>query len=191
MKFDSLATHNPIDQLKIVSQPIDRIEGPHKVTGTARYAHERHDVAPNAAHGYVVGSALAKGRIASLDLRAARAASGVLAVLTSEHLGAMGKADRNTARLLAVDEVDHYHQAVAVVVAESFEQARAAASLVRVQYVPRPGNYDLAAAKDSAMKPSEITGSHRILRWETLPLGLRRPRSLWMPPTPRPITLTP
>ena len=48
MKFDTPATTNPIDQLKVVGKPIDRIDGPLKTTGTAPYAYERHDVAPNA-----------------------------------------------------------------------------------------------------------------------------------------------
>ena len=68
MKFDTPATTNPIDQLKVVGQPVDRIDGPLKTTGTAPYAYERHDVVPNQAYGYVVGSAIAKGRIASIDL---------------------------------------------------------------------------------------------------------------------------
>ena len=62
------------------------------------------------------------------------------------------------AKLLGGPEIDHYHQAVAVVVAETFEQARAAAQLVRVNYVRAEGRYDLAAAKDSAVKPDRITG---------------------------------
>ena len=68
MKFDTPATTNPIDQLKVIGKPTDRIDGPLKTTGTAPYAYERHDVVPNQAYGYVVGSAIAKGRIASIDL---------------------------------------------------------------------------------------------------------------------------
>ena len=45
MKFDTPATTNPIDQLKVVGKPLDRIDGPLKTTGTAPYAYERHDVA--------------------------------------------------------------------------------------------------------------------------------------------------
>ena len=63
MKFDTPATTNPIDQLKVVGKPTDRIDGPLKTTGTAPYAYERHDVVPNQAYGYVVGAAIAKGRI--------------------------------------------------------------------------------------------------------------------------------
>ena len=49
MKFDPPATSNPIDQMKIVGQPHDRIDGPLKTTGIARYAYERHDAVPDAA----------------------------------------------------------------------------------------------------------------------------------------------
>ena len=70
MKFDKPATNNPIDQLKVVGKPVDRIDGPLKTTGTAPYAYERHDVVPQQAYGYVVASAIAKGRIA-LDRRGA------------------------------------------------------------------------------------------------------------------------
>jgi xanthine dehydrogenase YagR molybdenum-binding subunit len=77
MKFDTPATTNPIDQLKIVGKPVDRIDGVLKTTGTAPYAHERHEVVSNQAHGYVVGSAIAKGRIRAMDLGRTRRAPGV------------------------------------------------------------------------------------------------------------------
>jgi xanthine dehydrogenase YagR molybdenum-binding subunit len=153
MKFDTPATTNPIDQLKVVGKPTDRIEGPRKTTGTAAYAYEHHDVAPNTAYGYVLGSAIAKGRIASIDMREAKAAPGVLAIVTAENAGKLGKGDFNTAKLLGGPEIQHYHQAVAVVVAETFEQARAATQLIRVKYERADGAFDLAAAKDSATKP--------------------------------------
>ena len=151
MKFDTPATTNPIDQLKVVGKPTDRIDGPLKTTGTAPYAYERHDVAPNQAYGYVVGASIAKGRIASLDASAARAAPGVLAVVTAKNAGKLGKGKFNTAKLLGGPEIEHYHQAIAVVVAETFEQARAAAQLIRVDYVRSKGAFDLAKARSSAV----------------------------------------
>ncbi len=153
MKFDTPATANPIDRLTVVGQPVDRIDGRYKTTGTAHYAYERHDAAPNAAYGHVVGAAIAKGRIASMDLTAAKAAPGVLAIVTAETAGKLGKGEYNTATLLGGPEIEHYHQAVALVVAESFEQARDAAALVKIEYAPTKGAYDLAAARDLA-KPS-------------------------------------
>lgn len=157
MKFDTPATTNPIDQLKVVGQSVDRIDGPMKATGTAPYAYERYDVAPNPAYGHVVGSAIAKGRIVSMDLAAAKAAPGVLVIVTADNAGKLGKGTYNAARLLGGPEIDHYHQAVALVVAETFEQARAAAELVRVEYSRAKGAFDLVSAKDSA-KPAPISG---------------------------------
>ena len=156
MKFDTPATTNPIDQLKIVGKPVDRIDGPLKTTGTAPYAYEQHDVVANPAYGYVVGSTIAKGRIASMDLSAAKAAPGVLAIVTTENSGKLGKGNFNTAKLLGGPEIDHYHQAIAVVVAETFEHARAAAELVRVDYTRAQGAFDLKAVKETAAKPSKI-----------------------------------
>jgi len=153
MKFDAPATTNPIDQLKIVGRPTERIEGPLKTTGTAPYAYERHDVVPGQAYGQVVGSAIAKGRIASMDTRAALAAPGVLAVVTAANAGKLGKGRFNTARLLGGPKIQHYHQAIALVVAGTFEQARAAAKLVQVDYVRAQGEYDLAGARGSAVMP--------------------------------------
>ncbi|RYF93004.1 MAG: xanthine dehydrogenase family protein molybdopterin-binding subunit [Caulobacteraceae bacterium] len=150
MKFETPATSNPIDQLKHIGKPTDRIDGPQKTTGTAPYAYERHDRAPNAAYGHVVGATIAKGRITAIDAAAARAAPGVLAVVTAQNAGKLGKGDKNTARLLAGPEVEHYHQAVALVVAETFEQARAAAGLLKVEYAPSRGAFDLAEAKAGA-----------------------------------------
>src|SRR3954452_24425688 len=151
MKFDTPATTNPIDQLKVVGQPVDRIDGPLKTTGTAPYAYDRHDVVANAAYGCIVGSALAKGRIVSMDLAAAKAAPGVIAVVTAQNAGKLAKGKFNTALLLGGPQVQHYHQAVAVVVAETFEQARAAAHLVRVKYQRAKGAFDLASVKGAAV----------------------------------------
>ncbi|WP_308937134.1 xanthine dehydrogenase family protein molybdopterin-binding subunit [Duganella sp. BJB1802] len=154
MKFTKPATTNPIDQLKVVGKPTDRIDGPLKTSGSAPYAYEQHAAAPNAAYGYVVGSAIAKGRIAAMSLDEARRAPGVIAIVTAENAGKLGKGKMNTAKLLGGPDIQHYHQAVALVVAETFEQARAAAQLVRVSYTAEKGAYDLAAAKDQATAPS-------------------------------------
>src|SRR3954469_22635459 len=113
MKFDTPATTNPIDQLRVDGKPVDRIDGPLKTTGTAPYAYERHDVAPNAAYGYVIGSAIAKGRIASLDVSQASRAPGVITIVTAQNAGPLGKGAQNTAKLLAGPEIEHYHQAIA------------------------------------------------------------------------------
>ncbi len=158
MKFDTPATTNPIDQLKVVGHPHDRIDGKFKTTGTAPYAYEHHDAVPNQAYGYVVGAAIATGRISSMDLAAAKAAPGVLAIVTADNAGKLTKGNFNTANLLGGPEIQHYHQAVALVVAETFEQARAAASLVRVDYARTKGRYDLATEIKTAPLKSEDSG---------------------------------
>src|SRR5437868_7895094 len=98
MKFDTPATTNPIDQLKVVGQPVDRIDGPLKTTGTAPYVYDRHDVVANHAYGYILGSAIAKGRIVSMDLAAAKAAPGVITIVIAQTAGKLAKGDFNTAR---------------------------------------------------------------------------------------------
>jgi xanthine dehydrogenase YagR molybdenum-binding subunit len=158
MKFEQPAGTNPIDQLKAVGQPLDRIDGKLKTTGRAPYAYERHDVAPNQAYGYVVGATIGKGRIRSMDTERARTAPGVIAVVTADNAGPLDKGDLNTAKLLGGPEIQHYHQAIALVVAETFEQARDAASLVRVDYAPENGAFDLAAERERAKKPEKVTG---------------------------------
>ncbi|HRE80075.1 MAG TPA: xanthine dehydrogenase family protein molybdopterin-binding subunit, partial [Opitutaceae bacterium] len=153
MKFDTPATTNPIDQLVVVGKATDRIDGPLKTTGTAPYAYEQHDAASRIAYGFVVGAGIAKGRITAMDTAEAASAPGVLTIVTAKTAGKLTKGDFNTARLLGGPEIQHYHQAIALVVAETFEQARAAAHLIRVDYQRTDGAYDLEKAKDSAIVP--------------------------------------
>ena len=150
MKFDTPAATNPIDQMKVVGKPLDRVDGPLKTTGTAPYAYERHDVVPNQAYGYVVGSAIPKGRVDAVHVEQAMALDGVLAIVTTLNVPKLGLGRMNTANLFGGAEIQHYHQAVAVVVAETFEQARAAAMLVRIDYTTEPGKYDLAKEAPNA-----------------------------------------
>ena len=155
MKFDTPAGLNPIDKGRVVGKAHDRIDGAAKVTGTAPYAYERHDAAPNAAYGWMIGSGIAKGRIAAMDLRAAEAAPGVLGIVTHANAGKLGKGSMNTAPLLGGPQIDHYDQAVALVIADTFENARDAAKLVRIDYTSEGGKFDLTAERANAVKPPE------------------------------------
>jgi len=159
MKFDTPAGPNPLDRGRVIGIPHDRIDGAAKVTGTAPYAYERHDAAPKPAYGWIVGSAIAKGRIASIDTRAAEGAPGVLGVVTHANAGKLGKGNMNTVPLLGGPQVDHYDQAVALVVADTFENARDAAKLVRIDYAPESGKFDLAAERmNGAVPPAGFGG---------------------------------
>jgi xanthine dehydrogenase YagR molybdenum-binding subunit len=153
MKFEKPAGTNPIDRMLVVGQPLPRIDGTLKTTGRATYAYEHHDVVTNPAYGYIVGASIAKGRIERMHLTDARRAPGVITIVTAAEAGKLGKGKFNTAKLLGGPNVDHYHQAIAVVVAETFEQARSAAALVRVDYsISSPGNFDL----DTALKSGKL-----------------------------------
>jgi len=154
MKFETPAVRNPIDRLKVVGKPTSRVEGHLKTTGTAPYAHEQ--AVTGAVYGYIAGAAIAKGRIAAIDLEAAKAAPGVLGVVTYENAGKLDIGGFYVARALAGPEVQHYHQAVAIVVATSFEQARSAAQLVRVRYERTRGSFDLETARGSAPAPQPL-----------------------------------
>ena len=144
MEFNAPAGENLFDKARIVGKSTPRIDGPLKTTGTAPYAYERHDVAPDAAYGWIVGSAIAKGRITSMDVEDARNAPGVIAVIAAPETKPVGTSPYNHAPLFGGREVAHYHQAIACVVAETFEQARAAAHLIRTRYDREAAEYDLA-----------------------------------------------
>ncbi len=148
MEFTQAAGPNPLDAGRVVTKPIDRIDGPLKVSGRAPYAYEYHQDFPNAAYGFVLGSSVPKGRIASLDTKAAEAMPGVLLVLTHANTPKMSDEGEHNAPQLQGAEIKQYEQAVAFVVAETFEQARAAARAVKVTYTEAKGAYDLAAVQD-------------------------------------------
>ncbi|RZF65061.1 xanthine dehydrogenase family protein molybdopterin-binding subunit [Sphingomonas populi] len=154
MKFETPEGANPIDRMNVVGRAHVRIDGPLKTTGTAPYAYEHHREIANAAYGYVVGAAIGKGRISAIDLTKAKAAPGVVAIVTADTAGKLGKGNFNTVKLLGGPDIDHYHQAIAIVVAETFEQARAAAALIRVDYARAEGRFDL----DEALKTAALTG---------------------------------
>jgi len=165
MKFDTPAGTTPIDRKTVVGRPHPRVEGRLKTTGTATYAAEHHDVGDDLAYGYILGAAIAKGRISRLDLSIAHSAPGVRTIVTHETAGTLGVGDFYVQHVLAGPEVDHYHQAVAVVVADTFEQARAAAAMIRVDYARNKGAFDLAAQKPTApIAPEEPFGGPSELR---------------------------
>lgn len=153
MKFTEPAKTNLIDQLRVVGQAVDRVDGPLKVTGRAPYAYEHHHETAKPACGYVLGSAIAKGRVTAMNVEIARRAPGVLGIVTADNAGKLGKGNNNTATLLGGPQIEHYHQAIALVVAETLEQARAASKLIQVSYHRSKGAYDLEAVRDSATIP--------------------------------------
>jgi xanthine dehydrogenase YagR molybdenum-binding subunit len=125
-----------------LGKPTSRVDGRAKVTGAAKYAAEYN--VPGLAHGFVVSSAIAKGRIKRIHTADALAVAGVLDVFTHEHRPRLASSDDkykddiappgSPFRPLYDNEIRFSGQPVALVVAEEFEIARFAASLVRVEY---------------------------------------------------------
>jgi xanthine dehydrogenase YagR molybdenum-binding subunit len=137
----------------IVGKPLSRVDGRLKVTGGARYAYEMQQ-GPGVANGFVVEASIGKGNIGSIDTSAAEKAAGVILVLTHLNAPQQGTGNHREAHpVLTGPEVTRYGQPVAFVVAESFEQARAAAYLVRVSYDRAPGIYALRDGLKQARAP--------------------------------------
>ncbi|WP_260923752.1 aldehyde oxidoreductase molybdenum-binding subunit PaoC [Novosphingobium sp. 9] len=156
MKFETPAGANPIDRMEVVGKAHDRIDGPLKTTGRAPYAYEHREIPANPAYGVILGAGIARGRLKSLDTSAAERAPGVLVVVTAANAGPLGQSGMNTAPLLGGPEIVHYHQAIALVVARTFEEATAAAALLRPDYAPEAGRFDLAvASRDPALPPGQ------------------------------------
>src|SRR3984957_2599635 len=114
----------------LLGQPLDRVDGPLKVTGRATYAYEYRDVG-EPAYGFIVVSSIGKGRITAVDTNAAEKAPGVLLVLAHANAPKQGARSKGTAPQLVDDRVLFQGQPVALVVAGTFEQARAAAHLIK------------------------------------------------------------
>jgi xanthine dehydrogenase YagR molybdenum-binding subunit len=152
MEMNSPVGPNALDAQGIVGKPLDRVDGRLKVTGGARYAYETQQ--SNLLYGFVVEASIGKGTIRSIDARAAETAPGVVLVLTHRNAPAQGTGNHREAHpVLTGPEVTGYGQPVAFVVAESFEQARAAAYLVGVKYDQSRGKYALRTNLDRARVP--------------------------------------
>ena len=144
--------------MKYLGKETQRVDGVAKVTGRAKYAVEFQ--VPNCAYGYIVTSTIAKGTITSIDTAAAEKAPGVIKVLT--HKNATKPAPPPTtgpapARkgffALVSDKITFNAQPIALVLAETFEEARYAASLVKTTYREEKPSTDLVAAIDKAYDP--------------------------------------
>jgi xanthine dehydrogenase YagR molybdenum-binding subunit len=147
-----------------VGQPIDRVDGPLKVTGRAPYAYEHWELG-QPLYGFIVGATIGRGRIARIDTGAAERTSGVRMVMTHLNAPSPGVPDLSTfspyvraQSIVAGPDIHHYGEAIALVVAASFEQARAAANLIDVEYVTDPGDFDFAANQDHAYAPKRVKG---------------------------------
>jgi xanthine dehydrogenase YagR molybdenum-binding subunit len=134
-----------------IGQPISRVDGRLKVTGRATYAAEFDT--PGLAHGIIVRSTIANGRIASIDSGSAERAPGVVTIVTHRnaprlayrpHKGVVDTEVGERLHVLQDDRVSHQGQPIALVIAETLEQANHAAALVRVTYTAEASTTDVA-----------------------------------------------
>ena len=150
-----------ITEFRHVGRPTSRVDGPLKVTGRAKYAAEY--AAADLLHGYIVSSTIAAGRIVAMDLDDARLVPGVVEIFTHENRGKAAWLDRSWRdevappghpfRPLHSDRILFDGQPVALIVAESFEAARDAASLVEVHYDVEPHCTELERKRAEAYVP--------------------------------------
>ncbi|MFG1809617.1 xanthine dehydrogenase family protein molybdopterin-binding subunit [Streptomyces sp. NPDC049040] len=143
---------------RAIGTPLDRLDGPAKVTGTARYAYEQPVGEP--AYLHPVQATVARGRITSIDIGAAEAVPGVLAVLTHRNTPRLVDTSDAELAILQSGEVAFRGQIIAGVVATSSETARYAASLVRTVYDEEPHDTDLRADRDDLYAPESVNGGY-------------------------------
>ncbi len=158
-----------------IGRAMPRVDGHAKVTGQATYAAEWR--VPGLAHGAVVDSTIARGAIRSIDAAEALAAPGVIALVTHENAPRLGPYPKTGSGFPLTGEgglgevrqplqeaTIHYGgQSIAVVVAETSEQARHAATLVKVCYDEEAPELDIDAASNTT-KPKEFSGGEPLQR---------------------------
>ncbi|MEO5998324.1 MAG: xanthine dehydrogenase family protein molybdopterin-binding subunit [Chitinophagaceae bacterium] len=150
-----------MSKLPLIGQPVPRLEGKLKVTGAAKYSGEYN--MPGLLYGYVVNSTITKGKINKIDTDAAKALTGVIDIFTHEHRPRLAWFDLQYAdmdappgtpfRPLHNNEIKYNGQPVALVVANTFELARYAASLVIINYEEEVFCTNLVANINKARSP--------------------------------------
>src|SRR6266581_5439676 len=145
-------------QQRVVGKPLDRIDGPKKVTGTATYAFE-HSL-DEVTYAFPVQSTIAKGRIVSVDASAAQAIPGVITVLTHENAPRLKSQNDAELAVLQSNAVAYRGQFVALVVAETLEVARQAAEAVVVRYEDLSHNVVLRADASDLYKPEKVNPAY-------------------------------
>ncbi|HEY0752956.1 MAG TPA: xanthine dehydrogenase family protein molybdopterin-binding subunit [Ktedonobacteraceae bacterium] len=141
-----------------IGAALSRLDGPKKVTGTATYAFEYQF--EDVVYAFPVQSTIAKGRVVSIDATHARALPGFLGLITHENapkiapVGLLGP--NKDLAVLQSDRVAYRGQFIAVVVAETLENARRAAELLNIQYEALPLDAELRADRADLVKPQAL-----------------------------------
>ncbi|MFF7177071.1 molybdopterin cofactor-binding domain-containing protein [Streptomyces sp. NPDC008121] len=153
------AGRKPADAL---GSDVPRREARLKVTGAARYAAEH--TPPGCAYAWPVPATVARGRVTAVHSDAALALPGVQAVLSHTNAPRLGTPDDPTLAVLQDDRVPHRGWYVAVVVADTPENARAAAEALGVEYATEEHDVRLRADHPGLYTPEEANGGHPAVR---------------------------
>ena len=151
--------------MAITGKPIDRVDGRLKVTGAAKYAAEFNQ--NNMAYAFPVRSTIAKGTLVRVDASAAKNSPGVVAVLTHLNAPRLKALDLQELRQsggfvyeslvpLQDNKIQYFGQFIAVVVAETYEQARYAAALVKITYAKEKPAIDLESELPKGFRPERF-----------------------------------
>ncbi|MDB5030690.1 xanthine dehydrogenase family protein molybdopterin-binding subunit [Mucilaginibacter sp.] len=155
---------------ELVGKPLDRVDGRLKVTGAATYSAEYYP--GNLAYGVIIESAIPKGRLKNLDTSVAEKAPGVLKIMTSQNSMSLhfpagsdpgnGKYAEKDLLPLQSERIFYGGQAIAVVIAETFEQAEHAAMLIKADYDKDKPVFSLEKNIDQAYKPKQGLGGSEV-----------------------------
>jgi xanthine dehydrogenase YagR molybdenum-binding subunit len=165
LKMDQPVEHSLLDQdvQAVIGRPLDRVDGPLKVAGRATYAAEY--PVENIAYGFLVGAKVGRGRITRIDAEAARAMPGVIEVFHDfDHfIRNSAQGGDKEAPEQGVREVQYHGEPIAIVVAETFEQARDAAHQVHVEWLEAPGMFNFEGRLGEAEKPEDgVVDAHSV-----------------------------
>ncbi|MEJ7738275.1 MAG: xanthine dehydrogenase family protein molybdopterin-binding subunit [Chitinophagaceae bacterium] len=154
--------------MTVIGKPVDRVDGRLKVTGVATYAAEFNQ--PNMAYAFPVRSTIAKGTVTAFDTAAAEKSAGVIAVLTHKNasrIKALNPGEQMKAGIIFLGEdlvplqdnkVHYFGQFIALVVAETYEQARHATVLLKITYASEKHAIDLKSELQKGFKPTKLFG---------------------------------
>src|SRR5215468_3831929 len=147
-------------ETKLIGQAISRIDGLLKVTGAANYSVDF--PVKNAAYAYLIKSTVAAGTISDIDTSQAEKSPGVVAVITYKNAPKLaGQGNLKGGAILQEPKVDFYGQHIGIVVAETYEQARYAARLVKVTYQKSEPVVDFVKNMSKAATPGRSRDASR------------------------------
>ena len=153
-------------------KPLDRVEAKLKVTGKATYAAEFNQ--PGQVYAFPVRATIGKGAVKMFDTKAAERSSGVIAIITTANAPRLkelnpGELRKNGGMLgeqlvpLQDNKVNYYGQYIGLVIAQTYEQARTAAELVKVSYTKETPAIDLDKELPNGYKPQKMQGEEAQL----------------------------